>query len=344
MKKNFLYLLALLLLGVAVWYFVFRNSNSTISFNEKNFAVEDTASIGKIFMAGMNGQSVTLDRNDAGTWLVNNKYPARKDAMEILLTTIKNLSIKYPVPEAARNSILKNMATKNTKVEIYNLHDELIASYYVGEGTNDNNGTYMKTIEGDNPYVVTIPGFRGVLTVRYVTDAEDLRDRSIFNLPLNQISEVTTHYFGKEDSSFSLHVYGVDSFSVMNYKNRQTINPSLINKDKVGAYLILFRFTNAEAFENTNKNKDSILLQQPFCEITATDVKGNKYSALCYYKPLDQSSLQQFPNDGQPLEHDTDHYYALINSGKDFVLIQQFHFGRLFQKINFFYRKSSDRK
>lgn len=344
MKKNLLYLFLLAALAVAVWYFVFRNGNSTIPVNEKNFAVEDTANIGKIFIADMNKKSVTLERDENGGWTVNGMYAVRPDAISLLLKTIKQLSIKNPVSEAARNSVLKNMATDNHKVEIYDLKNQLIVSYYVGGGTNDFNGTYMKTANGENPFVVSVPGFHGVLTVRYITDVEELRSRSIFSLPFNQLSEVKVLYPADEANSFVIEVAGVDSFRLFSYVSHTLISPKKIEKEKVGMYLSLFRFINAEGFENNNTLKDSVLAQTPYCEISVKDIHRKISQAICYYKPITKTSLQQFSQNGEALPHDIDHFYALINDRKDFVLIQQFHFGRLFQKINFFSRISSSGK
>ncbi len=336
MKKNLLYLLALIVVVFAVYYFVFRKGNSTLPVNEKNFAVDDTARIGKIFIADMNKQSVTLERNKNGGWIVNGKLAARADAVSVLLKTIKQLSIKYPVSEAARNNVLKSLATKNCKVEIYDLENNLISAYYVGEGANNFNGTYMKTLDGENPYVVSVPGFRGVLTVRFITDIEQWKSRSIFSLPVHQLKTVTVHYPKQVDSSFIINVFGIDSFQLLNFKTKQLVKSNQLNKQKIEMYLSLFRFINAEAFENNNPAKDSILLQTPFCEIIVSDIYKNSYKASCYYKSVTIETMQQFSSTGEPMPYDVDHYYALINNGKDFVLIQQFHFGRLFQKIEFF--------
>ena len=147
MKKNLFYLVAFILVGAAVYYFVFRKGSSTLPINEKNFAVDDTASIGKIFIADMSKKTVTLERNQNGGWMVNEKFIARPDAVSLLLKTIKQLSIKYPVADAARNNVLKSLATNNCKVEIYDLNNNPITSYYVGNGTNDFNGTYTIFIE-----------------------------------------------------------------------------------------------------------------------------------------------------------------------------------------------------
>lgn len=344
MIKNIIYFIILIVLGGAAYFLVFKKGNSTLPVNEKNFAVDDTANIGKIFIADMSKKSVTLQRGLNGGWFVNKRIPVRTEAINILLKTIKQLSIKYPVPETARNNVLKSLSSDNIKVEIYDLKSQLINSYYVGGGTNDLNGTYMKTLDGENPYVVSIPGFHGILTVRYITNEEEWKSRSIFSLPLNQIREISVQYLEQVDSSFIINVIGVDSFQLLNYKSRQQINPKLVSKDRVGMYLSLFRFINAEGFENTNKLKDSILMQQPFCVIKTIDVRNNINVVTCYYKPVSKETLQQFSNKGEPMKYDVDHYYATINNGNDFVLIQQFHFGRLFQNISFFLPEKTKRK
>ena len=336
MKKNLLYLVVLFLIGLAVYYLVFVNGSSTLPVNEKNFAVDDTASIGKIFIASMNKKSILLERNQNGQWLVDKKYGVRPETISLLLKTIKQLSIKYPVSKAARNSVLKTIATNNCKVEIYDLQDNLITAYYVGGGTSDFNGTYMKTIDGENPHVVSVPGFHGVLTVRYITDIEQWKSRNIFSLPINQIKEVSVNYQAREDSSFIIEVAGVDSVKLYSYKTHVQINPKQLSKERMGMYLSLFRNINAEGLENSNPGKDSILMNQPFCEIKVTDIHKNIYEATCYYMPVTKVTMQQFSNKGEPMQYDVDHYYATINNGNDFVLIQKFHFGRLFQTIQFF--------
>src|SRR6185436_8011262 len=132
---------------------------------------------------------------------------------------------------------------------------------------------------------------------------------------------VKVDYAVKPDSSFIISVSGIDSFTVKKLKDNSPIDFKLVSKDKVGAYLSLFRFINAEAYDNNNKGKDTILIQKPFCVITLTDRYNAEHSVVCYYKPVTQTTMQQYDKNGFPLKYDNDHYYATINEGKDFVLI-----------------------
>ena len=73
-----------------LWQMKFKNSNSSLAYN---FAVTDTASITKIFIADLKGNSIALDRME-NNWQINNRYKVRNNAMHIILKTIKNISVQ----------------------------------------------------------------------------------------------------------------------------------------------------------------------------------------------------------------------------------------------------------
>src|SRR4030095_4963335 len=140
MNRNIIYFLLLLVLGIAVYFIMSQKSSGTLNKKEASFAVDDTAAIGKIFIADMKGAKVVLERKD-NTWTVNGKYNARGDYMNSLLSTIKRVNIGYPVPEAARKTVITNMASENKKVEIFDKSGALMKSYFVGGPTLESNGT-----------------------------------------------------------------------------------------------------------------------------------------------------------------------------------------------------------
>ena len=58
MSKTILYLVILLLLGFGIYYFIFNNNNgSPYGVSEAGFTIKDTGAIGKIFIAGADGES-----------------------------------------------------------------------------------------------------------------------------------------------------------------------------------------------------------------------------------------------------------------------------------------------
>ena len=121
MPKKQLFYLALIILMAALIWFLSSDSKSTISL-ENNFAISDTASVSKIFIADRNGTTITLNRNEKN-WVINNKYEVRKDAIKTILTTINQIRIQRPVSITAFDNVIKNLATTGVKIEIYTNQD-----------------------------------------------------------------------------------------------------------------------------------------------------------------------------------------------------------------------------
>ncbi|MEO6167545.1 MAG: DUF4340 domain-containing protein [Chitinophagales bacterium] len=341
MNRNLLYLLLLGALGAAAYFYVIKKPSSTLNEKDKSFAVEDTAAIFKIFIADMEGKKVILQRGN-NTWMVNNKYEVRNDYMKTLLSTIKRLNVSYPVPEAAEKTVITSLASSNKKVELYDKEGKAVKSYFVGGGTLNSEGTYFLMDGSAKPYVVTVPAFEGVLDTRYVADEEVIRSTAIFRLRSNEISRITVDYSEKPDSSFSIAVIGVDSFLVTNNKN-VTVGTGQLSKERLQNYLGLFSSIYAETFVNDLPKKDSILQTKPFCTITLTDRQQKSQSITCYHM-LRNSTSEQFDAKGNELKYDVDRYFATMNNKSDFVILQQFHFGRLFKNFSYFSTKSTGNK
>ena len=62
------------------------------------FAIADTSSISKIFIADKDGFQALLERVPGQRyWSLNGNYLARKDAVDLLLKTFKRVKVQSPV-------------------------------------------------------------------------------------------------------------------------------------------------------------------------------------------------------------------------------------------------------
>src|ERR1041384_7907365 len=106
-NKSSLIVITLLTLLCAVSFWLYKNktSGSTVDKDARNFKVEDTASITKIFMADKNNHSITLERTKNG-WVTTHGYRARPDAVNLLLYTMKTLDVKSPVSKNAKKGVI----------------------------------------------------------------------------------------------------------------------------------------------------------------------------------------------------------------------------------------------
>jgi hypothetical protein len=335
MKKNSIYFLLLVVLAAAVYFFVVKNKMSTLNGKDDAFAVKDTADIYKIFMADMSGRNLTLQRKGV-QWIINNTYPVRNDEIQILLSTIKQVAVKYPINKVEYNDVVKEMAATATKIEIYDKNNSLLKSYYVGGADQMQTGTFMKMPGSDKIYATYVPGFEGYLSTRYSLDTATWRDRTIYSFDIPQISSVTVNYTdNRKDSSFEISVISPDSFQVKPLNGKVSKMPAV--KEKLFLYLLAYKQVNAEVYRNDEPIKDSVLHTTPFCTFTLVDNNGNPHIVKCYHKKVIEESMAQFDRNGHPLPYDVDRYYASINNGKDFVIIQQFHFSRLFKTYGYFF-------
>lgn len=331
-------IIVIVLAAVAVWL-VKSKGSGTVDEKLKDFAVADTAAVTKIFLADKSGKNATLTRESSGAWKVNNKYFVRKDAIDLLLTTIKSIEVKSIVGKKAQDNVVKQLASGSTKIEIYQ-GDNLVKVYYIGRETQDALGTYMLMVNektGKNssvPFITYIPGFEGYLTTRYFTDENDWRDRVVYRYVPTDIKSVKLDYPFNSSESFEVIHHGNNKFDV------RASGSSIAGFDTIAAKQYLSYYQNIH-FESVEKEtakiqRDSIIMSGPFAIITVTDMKGESNMVKLFHKKAPPEKLDI---NGQPMKYDIDRCYGLINNGQDFVLCQYYVFGKLLQSPAYFTNK-----
>jgi len=330
MKKILLLGLLLLMFAAIILYFTNSRSQSTLNSIENNFAVADTASIQKIFIADKGDKEITLERKSEGYWMVNNRYKVRSGSMNILLETIKRIRPQYPVARAAHNNVIKNLATKARKVEIYTNVDEApIRTYFIGGTTLDRKGNFMLMDGAEQPYAVHIPGFVGYFSGRFILEEEDWRDRTVFSYRPEEIKSITLAYPAEPEKSFHLAALGEQQFGLFKLGESETQKPVALQPAAALNYLQAYRFLACEAFNSDFTQKDSLLQQPKKNILTVENQQGLKKSVDIYYMPVNKRSKTQFDEKGNSMLYDVDRYYAIMNEGKDFILIQNYVFGKV---------------
>lgn len=137
-RENIIIISAIILLSLVLLFLVNSEKNQG---KEYDFAVTDTSSISKIFIADMTGNSVSLDRKD-NAWEINNKHKVQNKTMKVILRTIKDVSVQRPVEESAYNRVIADLATNGVKIEIYQNNEENPKkTYTIGSNTADHLGT-----------------------------------------------------------------------------------------------------------------------------------------------------------------------------------------------------------
>jgi Domain of unknown function (DUF4340) len=335
MKQNKIILVVFLVLCLVAGYFLFTKNGSTLKGELKDFAFADTASVTRIFMADKDGRRVTLVRQPEGHWVVNEKFTARKDAIDNLLYTIKAVEVKSPVGKNLYNNTMKLMAAKSVKVEVY-VGNEAVKTYYVGHPTMDNLGTFMYLEGSTVPFITHIPGFNGFLSTRYFASEAEWRDKSVFRLDPRKITAIQIDEFSRPERSFTMQRAVDSTYTLIRTKENTPVLPLDINK--VRAFLSAFSETYFERIDLDvpKARRDSVLNVGPFAAIRVKTYDNRTVSLTCYRKPVTSQSRLQIDLSGQELPFDYDRFYALMNGDSTFVVCQYFHFDRILKDpLNF---------
>ncbi len=351
MKKNRNILIVAIVLALAALFLIFNRSNKTLDEQISEFAVSDTASVSKIFLADKSDNKILLERQANGSWLLNGKYEAHVENLNTFLQTISSLQVREPVARAAHNNILKLLSTKSVKVEIYqhafriklgNLklfpYEKLSKTYFVGDATMDNFGTYALMDGADYPVVIYMPGLRGYVGTRFSALETDWRVHTVFNKKLPEIKQITVEFIEKPEESFRVVNNNDQSLSLFRLKDNAPV--SQFDTLQLMSFVNSFRNIRYEALLNDMEpqKKDSIMNSLPLHVITLDLKDGSSQTARTFGRKLPVPEIDVF--DGSTVTHDRDRMYALINNDKDFVMVQFFVFDKILLPLSYFGNQS----
>ena len=344
-NKSSLIVITLLTILCAVSFYLYKNktSGSTVDKDARNFKIEDTASVTKIFMADKNGQSITLERTKNG-WITPGKYQCRADAINLLLYTMKMLDVKSPVSKNAKPGVIKLMIGRSIKVQAFH-NDELIKQYYVGHENMENDATYMILTNLDNmenyeePFLMCIPGFNGYLSSRYILNEDDWRDRMIINYAPPQLKTIKLDFSENQDSSFVIHLKSTTNFELQKLNG----TPLVFDELKMKQYLAYFQNISYERLLNNVNKKlaDSVQNAIPFLKMSITNA-NNVTEEFSFVNKHTTAALNQ--KYGVNYKYDPDRLFVVKKSNKEVSVIQYYVFGKIIQTYSYFLPKNTVKK
>lgn len=330
MKINKTLLISVLVLSLIAAFLLTNRQMGTVKGDFSNFAIEDTSIVDKIFIADKVGNEILLEKIKPGIWMVNNKFEARNDMIKNILEALKKMDVRAPVPQSMMETVIKDLATNfQRKVEVYS-KGKRIKVFYVGSDSMDHHGTYMLLENSTTPYEMYIPGFRGYLSIRFVTDERLWKKPIVFNYPVQEIRKVRVEYIELPQESFEVTHDGKGLVKVIALKNNQPLEAdSALALD----YLIQFGKINYEAEVASDfQKRDSIMKATPWVEIEVTTADGTVNKVRC----VRREPMEKYADLPQAPRYDPDRMYAIINEGKDLVLVQYYVFNRILVPLEYF--------
>lgn len=359
-KRNIILLICAAMLAIGCVLLVLWKTK--VIFNKSDiqvdmFAVKDTATITRVFLADMHENTVLLTKTAEG-WRVSDTVPVIAGKIESLLSTMQNLRVQQPASKNSIDNINRMMAAGAIKVEIYEnaplftlfkkgffVKERRTLTYYMGPATQSNTSNYA-ILEGreEMPCIVYLPGFRGFVTTRYSPFIEDWVSHRLFDTKLTRIQEVTVTDYDHPEQSFRIEKAGARFFHLYNGQNQMITQ---YDTSKVINYLSDFRNRNYESLvtEMEPNKRDSIIRSSLFKTIRLTDVNG-KTDELSFYRM--DSDLDYYDEEGNHIDdieflYNRDRCYAILNGNKQQLYrVQYYHFDRLLQPFSYFVTQTAD--
>jgi hypothetical protein len=338
MKKNRLAIVLVIMLSSASFWLIQNNRKGTINKAMRDFAVADTSTINKIFLADKEGNQITLERKTNEPWMLNGKYLARPDVVQNLLETIKRLDVKEPVSKSASDNIIKRLAAKAVRCEIFQ-NNKLAKAYYVGTETPDQLGTYMVMINPETmkamerPFIIWITGFNGYLTTRYLTNEKEWRDRTVFQYNPADIINVKLEAPYNPENNYELTINGNNNYHLKLSNQNKEIQADTL---AVKRFLSYFQQINFESFETFLKPKsiDSLLQSKPINILTVTDKNGVQNKLTFYNRKAPRTGTVD--NEGKEVIFDPNRMDAYMHQTNEMVIVQYYVFGKLMPPSDYF--------
>lgn len=350
-KKNIIILSIVAVIGI-VALLIARHGAKSATFDQ-DFHVEDIDAVTKIFMADKQNNQVLLQRVADSTsdtmWTVDGIYPASQPMIDMLLETLHDMRIRQQVNKNAVPQVVKLLSARAVKVEVFQRkyfinwfdgklklfpHEKLTVTYYVGHETQDMMACHMFRQGDKEPYIIHIPGFRGYLTPRFVTDPMSWRSHTIVHWDIRQLQRVELEIPSNPGESFAVERQG-DGFA---FELTQTHTP-VANFDtaRVAQMLSCFANLNFDEFASRvpNSNMDTSFNAGPRTILRITNTNGTTRELKTYLKYNNPADSLAIPESGMYEMFDLNRLYATIDN-KDTVLIQYYVFDNILQPASFF--------
>ncbi len=351
-KKTLIILISSIVASVALLALIIYNNFSwgngeKLEYSQKMFACNDSATVKKVFIADMSGNTVLLKRTDAG-WKLEDGTPATPEMVNSLLATLMNLRVDRPVPARQVENMNRVMAASAIKVEVYEdaptftlfghgffVKEQKVKTIYIGPATQENTGNYAM-LEGleDKPCIIHLPGFRGIVSPRFSALQQDWVSHQMLTTKPTRIQTLEVYDCLHHDQSFVIRkvddrhydLYNSQDEKIMQYDTARVFNMLAEFRDK--KYQSIATGLEQEQVQH-------ILQNNLFKIITLTDTQGKTIKLNCYFM---DDPYEYYDNEtGDKLtdiEHlyNQDRFYATLNDDKGkLYILQYFVFGRMVQ-------------
>src|SRR5690554_912021 len=326
MKKLIVIIVGIgLIIGLSIFAMNLKTGAKATDTSLIAFAIEDTAAVDKIeIYDSYQDQLFTVTRNKDGVWEGPDGMCVQQEIVVMMLETMKKVTLKGYVPNSAMENMKKLLMAQHKRVKIYQ-NGKWSKTWFVGHSTQDHMGTHMlletPELKSDNPVIVGMKGFYGILEPRFFADPRRFICTDLFSFPRTELKTVEVVNRVDPADSYKIEIIDSDTYKV----SSQGVEVTNINKDNLVFYLNGFEKVhyNQPNYTLSLKEIDSIKNQLPDYELKITG-KNNSYE-LDLYRRLDPDY-----NPKDTLAYDLNYLWGVKEDG-ELVRFQYYTVGPLIQ-------------
>lgn len=255
MRKTPLYLHILFFLPVTGLFLPFISTSCSLS--SERFAFRDTAGISRIEILA--ADTLVLEKQNGGNWIVNENLPAGKIQVDNLLFCLNRLEIKTKIHPDHEGIGMRITAAGKT------------SGFRVGEW----NGNSWIGKEGSKQrFITAIRGFPSLnLYDHVIPDLESWRDRVLFNLKSEEIREVRVIHTGIPSGDFVLKQDENNKTLIFEADGITALVDSITDPEKPFYYLSYFTGVYYDRMVNEGVQE----FQDPKWIVYIKDTSGKEY-------------------------------------------------------------------
>jgi hypothetical protein len=275
-KKNIILLttLIVLILLIGLAELTLKRKKSTVT-DAARFAIADTSAIDKIKIQSESTHN-TLSRTDSG-WVVNNKFLADPQIVQVLLAVLHDVRIHRKVPATQQPEVEDNLATRGFQITI--MAENEILETYTAAGNDNKTQTYFSTPEGETSYIVHLPGYNSYLAGIFEIPERDWRNRLIFSITWQSLQRLSMHYPQSPETGFDI---------VFNFNFLSMPDVAMLDTARMMDYLDRFAYFQADQFIGPGDDDvfDSLRRTTPRALLEVDETGRQSYRKLAIFPAL----------------------------------------------------------
>lgn len=268
-----------------------KGTTSNTIKNKTLFSVQDTSKIDQISIKS--ATEIILLKKVDGNWMLNEKYKAEQNIVKILLSIFKDAEVTRSVPKSQQMEITGFIKDNGFIVNISG-NDETLNTFY-SSGNENKTVSYMMSIDNDQPYIISIPGYGSYVAGIFEIPSNDWRDRLILSTNWRTLQKLKINYTEFPEYDFTIKF----NFNFLSVEGVEKLDTA-----RMMAFIDEFNYLQTDRYlvKGQNERYDSLLLTPATVSLSIEDINSANSRNISFFPLLvDDPMMLGFVNEDEQM-------------------------------------------